>query len=152
MSQRCHNWRSVLCIESFCQNIEVISWYLYFTLLAKKCRFGESFVIGNLVLRIYFTIIYGERITQFIYVTLLCWTANNVMVLFFKVYVGQWLTQVIFYSVLDSKYRLFSFKTRIFQLNICFLFCDGVCSTSINVLLMFLFNSFCLGNINKISI
>ena len=26
---------------------------------------------------------------QFIYVALLCWTANNAMILFFKVYVGQ---------------------------------------------------------------
>ena len=33
---------------------------------------GESFVIGNLILRIYVTIIYGQRITQFIYVSLLC--------------------------------------------------------------------------------
>ena len=35
-------------------------------------------------------------------------------------------------------------------LNICFLFCDGVCSTPPNILLMCLFNSFCLGNIDKI--
>ena len=67
------------------------------------------------------------------------------MFLFFEVYVGQWLTQVIFYSVLDSEYHLISFKTWICLLNICFLFCDGVCSTPPNVLLMFLFNSFCLG-------
>ena len=73
---------------------------------------------------------------QFIYVALLCWTANNAMILFFKVYVGQWLTQVIFYSVLESEYRLISFKTWICLLNICFLFCDGVCSTPPNVFLM----------------
>ena len=100
---------------------------------------------------VYFTNIDGQRITQFIYVALLCWTVNNAMVLFFKVYVGQWLTQVIFYSVLDSEYRLISFKTWICLLIICFLFCDGVCSCSTppNFLLMFLFNSFCLGNNNK---
>ena len=74
------------------------------------------------------------------------------MFLFFRVYVGQWLTQVIFYFVLDSEYRLISFKTWICLLNICFLFCDGVCSTPANVLIMFLFNSFYLGNINKILI
>ena len=33
-----------------------------------------------------------------------------------------------------------------------FLFCDGVCSTPTNVLLMFLFNLFFLGNIKKILI
>ena len=71
------------------------------------------------------------------------------MVLFFRVYVGQWLTQVILYSVLDSEYRLICFKTWICWLNIYFLFCDGVCSTTPNILPMFLFNSFCLGNINK---
>ena len=74
------------------------------------------------------------------------------MFLFFRVYVGQRLTQVIFYFVLDSEYRLISFKTWICLLNICFLFCDGVCSTPANVLIMFLFNSFYLGNINKILI
>ena len=78
--------------------------------------------------------------------------SNNAMFLFFRVYVGQWLTQVIFYFVLDSEYRLISFKTWICLLNICFLFCDGVCSTPANVLIMFLFNSFYLGNINKILI
>ena len=111
---------------------------------------GESFVIGNLVSRIYFAISYGQRISQFIYVTLICWTANNAMFLLFKVYVGQWLTKVTFYSVLESKYHLISFKTWICLLNICFLFCDGVCCTPSKVLLMFFFfNSFCLGNINK---
>ena len=114
---------------------------------------GESFVIGNLVSRIYFAISYGQRISQFIYVTLICWTANNAMFLLFKVYVGQWLTKVTFYSVLESKYHLISFKTWICLLNICFLFCDGVCCTPSKVLLMFFFfNSFCLGNINKILI
>ena len=101
---------------------------------------------------VYFTNIDGQRITQFIYVALLCWTANNAMVLFFKAYVGQWLTQVIFYSALDSKYRLIYFKTWICLLNICFLFCDRVCITPLNILLMFLYNSFCLGNTNKIFI
>ena len=43
------------------------------------------------------------------------------------------------------------FKTWICLLNICFLFYDGVCIFPPNVLL-FLFNSFCLGNINKILI
>ena len=102
---------------------------------------GESFVIGNLVSRIYFAISYGQRISQFIYVTLICWTANNAMFLLFKVYVGQWLTKVTFYSVLESKYHLISFKTWICLLNICFLFCDGVCCTPSKVLLMFFFFS-----------
>ena len=56
-------------------------------------------IIWDLVLQLYFTIIYGQRITQIIYVALLCWAANNAMFLVFKVYVGQRLTQVIFYSV-----------------------------------------------------
>ena len=103
------------------------------------------FVIGNLVLQIYFTIIDGQQITQFIYIVLLCWTANNSMVLFFRFYVRQWLTQVIFHSVLGSKYCFISFVTWICLLNICFLFCDGVCSTPRNVLLMLLFNLFCWG-------
>ena len=103
------------------------------------------FVIGNLVLQIYFTIIDWQQITQFIYIALLCWTANNSMVLFFRFYVGQWLTQVIFHSVLGSEYCFISFVTWICLLNICFLFCDGVCSTPRNVLLMLLFNLFCWG-------
>ena len=74
------------------------------------------------------------------------------MVWFFRVYVGQWLTKVVLYSVLESEYRLISFKTSIFLLNICFLISDGVCSTPPNILPMFLFNSFCLGTINKILI
>ena len=71
------------------------------------------------------------------------------MFLFFKVYAGQWLTQVTFYSVLDSEYCLISFKTWFFLLIICFLFHDGVCSTPPNVLLMYLSDSFYLGNTNK---
>ena len=106
---------------------------------------GESFLIKGSVLRIFFTISYGQQITQFINVALLCWTVNNSMVLFFKVHVGQWLTQVIFYCVLGREYRLLSFKTWIFLLNVCFFFWDGVRSSPRIVLLMFLFSSFCLG-------
>ena len=50
--------------------------------------------------------------------------------------IRQWLAQVIFYSVLDSKHRLISFKTWTCLLNICFLFCDRVCRTLPNVLTM----------------
>ena len=35
------------------------------------------------ILRIYFTIVYGQRITQFIFVTLLCWTAHNAVFIVF---------------------------------------------------------------------
>ena len=49
------------------------------------------------------------------------------------------------YSVLDSGFCLISFKAWIFQLNISFLFCDGVCSNPPNALLMSLFNSFSSG-------
>ena len=116
-------------LESFCQNVEVVSWYLYFTLLTKnalpnfkyKCHIMEShFVIWKLVLQLYLNTIYGQWIAQFIYDALLCWTVNNAMFLFFKVYVVQWLTQAIFYSVLDSEYCHISFKTWIYLVNKCF--------------------------------
>ena len=95
---------------------------------------------------------YGQPITQFIYVSLICRTTNNAMFVFFKVYVGQSITQIIFYSVLDSENCLNSFKRWICQLNTCFLFCDGVCSTPRNTLLIFFFNLICLGILNKILI
>ena len=125
-------------LERFCQNVEVVSSCLCFTLLSKndlpifkhKRHIMETcFFIGNLVLLIYFPVIYGQRIRQFISVALTCWTANNTMFLTFKVFVGQWLTQFIFYSVLDSEYCIVSFKSWIFQLNICFLSCDGMYMT-----------------------
>ena len=51
--------------------------------------------------------------------------------------------------MLDSECRHSSFKTWICLLNVFFLFCDGVCTTPPNVLLMCLFNSFCPENIKK---
>ena len=76
---------------------------------------AEWLVIWNLALQICFTTVYGRRITQFIYITLSCWTANNTVSLFFNVYVGLWLTQVTF-----SKVNIISFITWICLLNICF--------------------------------
>ena len=78
-------------------------------------------LIWDLVLQLYFTIIYGQRITQIIYVALLCWAANNAMFLVFKVYVGQRLTQVIFYSVWPANIASFFLKRWICLLNMFFI-------------------------------
>ena len=92
---------------------------------------------------------YGQTITQFIYVSLICRTTNDAMFVFFKVYVGQSLTQTIFYSVLDNENCLNSFKRWICQLNTCFLVCDGVCSTPRNNLLIFFSIQFVWGLLTK---
>ena len=54
--------------------------------LIKAPNNGQSFFIWNLVLKLYFTMVYGQRITHFVYVALflLCWTANNSIFLFLK--------------------------------------------------------------------
>ena len=54
--------------------------------LPKPLKFLKVYLLG---LQLYFTTVYGQRLTQFIYVALLCWTANNAMFLFIKFYVEQ---------------------------------------------------------------
>ena len=81
-----------------------------------------------------------------------CFDVTSQQYIYIYIYIYNVYIYFIFYSILDSEYRLSSFKTWICLLIVCFLFCDGVRSTLRNVLLMFLFNLICLGNINKILI
>ena len=116
-SARHHTLKGVLC--TFKGFVRISKYFLDVYILhyfqKMPCRFlNVSTILWRVVYywEIGFTNLfhYGQTITQFIYVSLICRTTNNAMFVFFKVSVGQSLTQIIFYSVLDSENCLNSFK------------------------------------------
>ena len=93
-------------LESFYQNVIVVSWCLYFTIITKMvCQFSNISAISWTVvwnLELWFNTLFHYRLwqqrTKFIYYDLLCFRHQIMQwFCFLKIHVGHWLTIVGFF-------------------------------------------------------